>query len=87
MQLDQNPDWREIQKPNIGNIIHLKDSRNLGRLYKCIVTDASDAILKAEVDCVFALDGSGEIVHGEGTEFKGKAVVVERSLVWKVIES
>jgi len=87
LQADPNPDWEQLRHPKVGDIVHLRDSRGLGRLYKGIVTSVSRGAMTARIDGVFGANGEGEILSGEGTEFRGKELSVDLSLIWKVIES
>ena len=87
LHLDKNPDWKKLPSPKTGDIVHFKDTRDLGHLFKGIVSFASPTTVSARIDAVFTLDGSAEIELGEATRFVEKDFAAHPSYIWQVIES
>ena len=87
LQLDRNEKWSALPDPKSGDIILLRDSRNLGHSFKCIVTELGGDNVVARVEAVFTMDGKFHVELGEVTSLVGKELVVERDQIWNVVES
>ena len=86
--LIRNPDWKNLGKPTVGDIVHLKNEYNTFRyLYKVLVTSINDQVIQGTLDSVFDWNTENPILAGDITKEIGKNVHFEMNVVHNVIKN
>lgn len=83
---EENPDWKELSKPEIGDIVHLKLSDAFIYLIEAVVVAIEKDKITATVEALFDWDTKDWLTGGEKIALVGKEISFKPKMVHKVIK-
>jgi len=83
---EPNPNWKELPKPEVGDIVHLRLTDAFRYTAKVIVTDVGDDEIAGVIEGLFDGDTGGWLQSGEKMKFVGKQASFRYCFMQNVIK-
>lgn len=83
---DQNPNWKELPKPDVGDIVHLKHTNAFQYLVKIIVTTIGDEEITGQIEALFDYETKGPLQGGDKMRLVGKQASFRPCFIQRVIK-
>lgn len=84
-----NPDWEQLPKPDVGDIVELKLSDVFNYVVKAVVKSVDENKITATIDALFDWQSGGELRPWDsGNKWKlvGNEISFSPRLIWNVIK-
>ncbi len=83
---EPNPNWKDLPKPEVGDIVHLRLTDAFRYTAKVIVTAVGDEEITGVIDSLFDADTGGWLQGGDKMKFAGKHATFRPCFMQKVIK-
>ncbi|MDY0045460.1 MAG: hypothetical protein RBS82_12475 [Syntrophales bacterium] len=83
---EENPKWKNLQRIDQGDIVHLKLRDGFLYLVKVIVKSVTDAEVVGIVEAIFDYDSKMPLTGGHILELVNKELSFEKKYVQKIIK-
>ena len=83
---EPNPNWKELPKPEVGDIVHLRLTDTFLYTAKVIVIDVGDDEISGDIEALFDADTGGWLQGGDKMKCVGKHATFRHCFMQKVIK-
>jgi len=83
---EENPNWRDLEKPEADDIVQLKHTSGFYHLFKVIVSSVMGDEVTGVVEAVFDWDTKGQITGGAILDLVGKELTFKTRMVHRVMK-
>ena len=84
---EQNPNWKNLPKPEVGDIVQLKLTDVFDYLVKAIVTVVNDNEITANVEALFDWQTKGQLTSGDKLNLVGKQITFRPVFMQNVVKN
>ena len=82
-----NPDWRDLQDPAAGDIIHLKYTHEVSYLVQAVVKSATNKGVTAIIETVYGWNDRAVVVNGPALKLINTELTFYKGLLQNVISN
>jgi hypothetical protein len=83
---EPNPNWKDLLKPDVGDIVHLKLTDAFPYTVKVIITAIGDDEITGVIEALFDADTGGWLQDGDKAKLCGKQASFRPCFMQKVIK-
>ena len=83
---EQNPNWKDLPKPEDGDIVQLKLTDVFDYIVKAIVTVVNDNEIIANVEALFDWQTKGQLTGGDKLNLVGKQITFKPIFMQSVVK-
>lgn len=83
---ENNPNWKELPNPEVGDIVHLKLADAFEYLVKAVVVAVSDEEISAEIEALFDWHTKEQLTGGDKVNLVGKQASFKHDFIQNVIK-
>jgi len=83
---EQNPNWKNLPKPEVGDIVQLKLTDVFDYLVKAIVTVANDNEITANVEALFDWQTKDQLTSSDKLNLVGKQITFRPVFMQNVVK-
>ena len=83
---EQNPNWKNLPKPEVGDIVQLKLTDVFDYLVKAIVTVANDNEITANVEALFDWQTKDQLTGSDKLNLVGKQITFRPVFMQNVVK-